>query len=214
MDAEFWHQKWEKNEIGFHRAEVSPWLVTYLERLNLPPAGRVFLPLCGKTKDIGWLLGQGYRVLGVELSERAVRQLFDELGIEPTVTQKASLIHYQAERVDIFVGDIFGLDFGQVGQVDAVYDRAALVALPKETRMRYTKHLTRLTRGAPQLLVCYEYEQHRMEGPPFAILPSEVELHYSRDFQRTLLETAKVGGFGRAKCPATESIWLLRRGIV
>jgi thiopurine S-methyltransferase len=41
----------------------------------------VFLPLCGKTLDIHWLLSNGYPVAGSELGEVAVKQLFSELAI-------------------------------------------------------------------------------------------------------------------------------------
>ena len=65
MDSDFWHQKWEQGEIGFHESQVNPVLVGNLESLNLTKGSRLFLPLCGKTHDIAWLLAQGYRIAGV-----------------------------------------------------------------------------------------------------------------------------------------------------
>ncbi|MGZ8252407.1 MAG: thiopurine S-methyltransferase, partial [Methylophilaceae bacterium] len=71
MEASFWHNKWQRGEIAFHQSDANPLLVAHFEALNLPKGSRVFLPLCGKTLDIAWLLAGGYRVVGAELSEIA-----------------------------------------------------------------------------------------------------------------------------------------------
>lgn len=55
---------------------------------GLAPDATVFVPLCGKSLDIGYLASLGYRVVGVELSELAVEQLFRSLGITPQVTRE------------------------------------------------------------------------------------------------------------------------------
>ena len=153
MDASFWHQKWADNNIAFHNSEANPLLVKHFDDLSLNAGSRVFLPLCGKTLDIGWLLSQGYRVAGAELSAIAITQLFAELGVEPEISELGKLTHYSAPNLDIFVGDIFQLSGKVLGPVDAVYDRAALVALPGEMRARYTTHLLEITNKVPQLLI-------------------------------------------------------------
>lgn len=60
METSFWHRRWLNNEIGFHQSEVNPFLLEHFSALQLPPGRRVFVPLCGKTLDIGRLLSQGY----------------------------------------------------------------------------------------------------------------------------------------------------------
>jgi thiopurine S-methyltransferase len=141
MDADFWLEKWQSNQLGFHLDEVNPLLTKYFSRLSLQPNGRVFLPLCGKTLDVGWLLGQGYRVTGCELSELAVAALFRDLGLDPDITKIPNGLHYAAPDIDVFVCDIFSLSSELLGHIDAIYDRAALVALPTKTRRQYpTQH--------------------------------------------------------------------------
>ncbi|MEB3192179.1 MAG: thiopurine S-methyltransferase [Snowella sp.] len=169
METSFWHQKWGKNDIAFHKNEVNPLLVKYFKQLSLANGSRVFLPLCGKTLDIAWLLANGYRIAGAELSKIAIAQLFRELGVKPQISQIGEIEHYSAQNIDIFVGDIFHLSSKILGVVDAVYDRAAVVALPAAMRNRYTAHLMEITYKAPQLLICYEYDQSLMAGPPFSI---------------------------------------------
>ena len=210
MDASFWHQRWERNEIAFHESAANPLLVKYFKDLSLVKGSRVFLPLCGKTLDIGWLLSSGYRVAGAELSELAVKQLFVELGVEPEISEVEKVTRYSATKIDIFVGDIFDVSRKILGSVDAIYDRAALVALPEELRSRYTMHLQEMTAHAPQLLICYEYDQTLMAGPPFSIRNEEVHRHYRRSYELTLLESTNVPGGLKKKCAAKENVWLLR----
>lgn len=170
----------------------------------------MFVPLCGKTLDIGWLLSNGYGVAGAELSEIAVQQLFAELGVEAAVSEADGMRRYGKENIDVFVGDIFRLSAGMLGEVDAVYDRAALVALPEQVRPRYAAHLAEITNNAPQLLVCYEYDQTLMYGPPFSVGQEEVKQHYGDDYDLELIASVNVAGGLKGKCTAKESVWLLR----
>ena len=211
MEPRFWHQRWESNDTAFHEGQANSLLVKYFDRLSLTKESRVFLPLCGKTLDIHWLLAAGFRIAGAELSEIAVKQLFDELGLRPAVSKIGFLDRYSAKNIDIYVGDIFELSRSYLGPVDAVYDRAALVALPPDMRQRYAKHLATITDQAPQLLICYEYNQDLMAGPPFSITPEEVHRHYCECYESTLLESIHVPAGLKGKCPAQETIWLLKK---
>jgi thiopurine S-methyltransferase len=210
MDDNFWLQKWETNNIAFHQSEANPLLVNYFKELALAKGSRVFLPLCGKTLDISWLLSNGYRVVGAELSEMAIEQLFMALGVAPKILEVGEIKHYSATNIDIFVGNIFYLSEKMINPVDATYDRAALVALPKEIRHQYTTHLMEITAKAPQLLICYEYDQTLMEGPPFSISNEEINQHYSDSYNLTLILSSEVSGGLKGKHVAKENIWLLQ----
>ncbi len=65
MDKQFWIEKWHANEIGFHQEDVNPYLQTWWDKLQINPGGTVFVPLCGKSRDMLWLLKQGYKVIGI-----------------------------------------------------------------------------------------------------------------------------------------------------
>ena len=209
MDAQFWQQKWEQNQTAFHLNETNPALVEYFKRLSVPKGGRVFLPLCGKTLDIPWLLSKGHRVAGAELSKIAIDQLFAGLGVKPKITALGKIDLYSAKNLDIFVGDIFDLPGKTLGPVDAIYDRAALVALPPKMRERYTAHLMKITDRAPQLLLTFVYDQSVMPGPPFSVAGDEVKQHYQKSYHLTLLESKNVPGGLKGMCPAREDAWLL-----
>jgi thiopurine S-methyltransferase len=211
MDEEFWHRKWASNEIGFHKNDVNPLLVTHFRALSLAQGSRLFLPLCGKTRDIHWLLAQGYRVSGAELSAIAIAQLFSELGVAPEIAVIDRVTRFSAAGIDIFVGDIFDLSRAELGAVDAIYDRAALIALPAPVRDRYADHLMAITGRAPQLLVTLDYDQSLIDGPPFSVDRAEIDRHYAQSYAVRHLASAEEPGGLKGKVPATEHVWLLTR---
>ncbi|AKI00694.1 thiopurine S-methyltransferase, Se/Te detoxification family [Hoeflea sp. IMCC20628] len=209
MEHSFWHDRWESGRIGFHEREPNPLLVTHFPALAVPENGRIFVPLCGKTLDIAWLLSQGHRVAGAELSELAIEQLFEDLGVEPAISDLGKLTHYSADSIDIFVGDIFDLTATVLGAVDAVFDRAALVALPEHMRMAYAPHIADITGNAPQLLITFEYDQSQLDGPPFSIPSDEVIQRYGDRYDISTLATDGVAG-GFKGHDVRERVWLLR----
>ncbi|MBX3017789.1 MAG: thiopurine S-methyltransferase [Bdellovibrionaceae bacterium] len=208
MDPKFWHQRWQDRQIGFHRADVNPLLADHVERLSLKPGQRIFVPLCGKSVDLGWLRGRRYSVVGAELHEPAVQELFQELGVTPEVATVGNLKRYRAPGLEVFAGDLFDLAPNALGPVEAVYDRAALVALPEPIRRRYASHLLTLTDGAPQLLITYTYDQTRADGPPFSVTPEFVTDVYAAKFTLHNIHREDVDG-GLKGLPATETVWLL-----
>jgi thiopurine S-methyltransferase len=210
MHHDFWHQRWQENQIGFHLPEANPFLVKHLTALHLKQGARIFLPLCGKTLDIAWLLSQGYKVAGAELSEIAIEALFMQLQLKPVIQQIGEITLYSAPNIDIFVGDIFNVSAAMLGNVDAIYDRAALVALPDQIRQQYSAHLMTLTNHAPQLLICFEYDQTVHAGPPFSICTREVLQHYQDVYDVNLLASETTPDGLKGQHPATEHVWLLK----
>lgn len=194
MQVDFWHDKWTRNEIGFHLPEVNPELVRHWPSLGV--SRRVLVPLCGKTLDIGWLVSQGHRVVGVELSELALDALAEQLkrdhGIALERREDGGFIVYEGADILLFCGDFFSLTPALVGPVDAVYDRAALIALPADMRADYARHLQRLAGAAPMLLLTLDYLQERMPGPPFAVSDTEVRAHYGEHYAVELLEASEL----------------------
>lgn len=185
MKADFWHNRWENNLTGFHLDEVNPYLQEYWPGLTLNHAGRIFVPLCGKSLDLIWLAEQGYQVVGIELSELAVEAFFAENNLHYTRQKFSDLELWQSEDISLFCGDIFNLTPAILGHIDGVYDRASLIALPPAMRQNYAEKLIELTPLAPKLLITLEYEQTKMEGPPFSVTESEVIELYQADYKVT-----------------------------
>jgi thiopurine S-methyltransferase len=175
MQHEFWHQRWQQNQIGFHSHEVNRHLQQQWPKLGIGLNSRVFVPLCGKSNDMLWLLAQGYQVVGVELSPLAVEAFFSENGLQQARRQQGHFIISESGEIQILCGDFFALQAADLGKIDAVYDRASLVALPQDMRIDYAAHLSVLLKpGAKMLLVAFDYPQHEMPGPPFSVRAEEV----------------------------------------
>ena len=188
MDREFWLERWHSNRIGFHLEEVNPHLMAFWPQMAVPGEGRVFVPLCGKTLDLTWLAEQGHRVVGVEISEQAVSDFFEEQGLKPEVANEGAFVRYRSGNIEILWGDFFDLDTGTLGPVDGVFDRASLIALPPDMRRRYADHLhSLLPQRPPVLLVTLEYPQAEMNGPPFAVTEGEVRDLYEPAYEVAML---------------------------
>lgn len=175
MDASFWFERWREGRIGFHEGRPNELLARHVARLG--EGRRVLVPLCGKAHDLAYLAARGHDVVGVELVEDAVRAFFDEHGIAPSVARRGGYVVYEAAPITILVGDFFAATRADVGAVDALYDRAAIVALPAELRVRYAARVrVLLPPGAPGLVVTFE---GREGGPPFAVPEAELRDLYA-----------------------------------
>lgn len=192
MDAEFWRQRWRDNLIGFHQQTINPHLQKYWSRLGVSPGGGVLVPLCGKSLDMGWL-AENHPVLGVELSSKAVADFYREQGLQPVQRSAGPFAVYEAAGVALYCGDFFDLQRAHTGSIAAVYDRAALIALPEQMRPAYAKQLARLTpAGTPMLLITMEYDQAQMNGPPFAVESDEVETLFADDWRIESLQRENI----------------------
>lgn len=179
MDRDFWLDRWSRDEIGFHQAGVNPWLQRFWPEFGARPGKRVFVPLCGKSLDLGWIAHQGHEVIGVELAESAVRAYFEAAGQPCHVQRLRHLVLFSGGAVSIYCGDFMDLIALNLRGVEAVYDRAALVALPPKMRASYADHMLRIVpEGCRTLLVTLEYDQRQIAGPPHSVGPEEVEALY------------------------------------
>ena len=190
MDHDFWRERWKQNQIGFHQAIYNEYLQQYWDQLNLESGSQVFLPLCGKSLDSLWLRSQGYKVLGVEISELAVKDFFKENNLDAEKSQQGKFSQWKYEDITLLQGDFFDLSASDLKECRAVFDRASLIALPEEMRISYVKHLQKiLPKQANILLITLEYDQSEMQGPPFAVLENEVFRHYQQHFSIKVLHS-------------------------
>ncbi len=175
MNTEFWLERWHRREIGFHLDEINTHLQEHWPRLGLQPGTRVFVPLCGKTLDLIWLVSQGFQVFGVELSEIAVQAFFEEHELTPEISEMPPFRRYQVGELTVLCGDYFALEPHHTEDVGAIFDRASLIALPPDMRGSYAAQLKRLfARPRDTLLITLNYDQTKMSGPPFAVGTGEV----------------------------------------
>ncbi|OQW84401.1 MAG: thiopurine S-methyltransferase [Proteobacteria bacterium ST_bin16] len=189
----YWLERWERNETGFHQTGINPYLLEFWHTLQLNRDSTVFVPLCGKSHDMLWLRQQGHAVRGVELSATAAQAFFSENDLTPQNHAHSRFMHWEANDIAILCGDFFDLSAEDMRDVSAVYDRAALVALPPDLRKRYVDHLLQIVPANTHiLLITLDYPQHEMTGPPFAVPLHEVTALFQAHAGITLLSQHNV----------------------
>jgi len=189
MDHDFWLDRWQRGQIGFHQDRPTPLMLKHWPTLGLDPGAQVFVPLCGKSLDMAWLAAQGLRVLGVELSALAVEAFFAEQGLDPRIWTTQYGRHYAAGGVEIICGDAFALDAAALRDCAAVLDRAAIIALPPDMRGRYVDDVySRLPAGCRGLPLTPEFPPRGKAGPAFPVFEDEIRSRFARDWHVHTLE--------------------------
>lgn len=209
MDEQFWIKAWNEGRTAFHQPHYHGKLTEHFPQLGPQAGQKVLVPLCGKTKDMVWLHQQGLEVHGIELHEQAVKDFFAENELfPPEVSRDEFFTHYTRQGITISCGDFFKL--GREGAYDLVYDRGALVALPAPMRKRYAQVIRgAVKKGGQYLLIAYEYDQAKMEGPPFSVGESEIRELYQEHFTIRPVESKEPAGEG----PRLSAVEGLRQNV-
>lgn len=182
VDSEFWERAWATGRTGFHQAAVHHALVRHAPRLLRTDSEVVFVPLCGRSVDMIWLESRGHTVVGCELVADAVAGFFSEheRTVEPEA--RGALTVWRSGRLTVLQGDVFAVpDHPDRPAATAVWDRAALVALPPARRGAYVRDVLRAVcvPGARILLSVFDYDSAEMTGPPFSVPEADVRALFS-----------------------------------
>lgn len=190
MELSYWINKWNAGDTKFHLADPHPALARHVGLL--PGQGTtVLVPLCGKSVDMLWLSQEcGYNVVGIEASPLACRAFFGEHGLPYKEEKRGDFILFRGAHVTIWCGDFFSTEKRELPKISAVYDRAALIALPEDVRVRYAAYLRALLPegGVTYFLISMEYPRDDALGPPFSVGEEEVRALYGERFDVSLLE--------------------------
>ena len=184
MEKEFWIERWSTGRTRFHQNQINPHLETFWPEIAKDKRP-VLVPLCGKSKDMTYLANKGHKVVGVEFSEQAIVQFFEEIGVKPMVRNCHSFKCFESPNYQIWCGDLFQLDIN-FAKVAYVYDRASYIALDKDLRKKYRQWLNNGLSHAQVLLICIEFDNDAV-GPPFTITDRELQEGFSHHFDLSLL---------------------------
>jgi thiopurine S-methyltransferase len=202
MEVSYWQSRWIKNKIGFHSPVVNPYLVRFQEIIkNEKPKGTVLVPLCGKTPDMVWLREQGFYVIGVEVIDVACRAFFEENGLAYQTSKEFHFEKFSSQGIEIWCGSIFDLPDKIWNQIDWVYDRASIGALPELMRKKYMRLLNqKVPLESVMMMHCFEYDQSNMDGPPFSVSKSEIEQGFNSNWDiQSLFDEEVLSNYQRFK---------------
>ncbi|NXG60773.1 TPMT methyltransferase, partial [Hemiprocne comata] len=189
VTEEEWLQKWEMGNIGFHKEQGHPLLQKYLDVLLNGRSGlRIFFPLCGKAVEMKWLADMGHSIVGVEVSEQALKEFFAEHSLpyhkEPVPEilgakkLQACFLAFTSGNISLYCCSIYDLSSSIVGKFDGVWDRGALVAVNPRDRQRLVTLLCYClfsNKNSSYLLVTVSYDPNKHKGPPFYVPESEIK---------------------------------------
>ena len=175
MEPQFWINSWERGGscTSFHRPDIHPYVVKYVTP-GLLAGKRVLVPLCGKTVDCS---GSGSTPPTSSASSSASWRCASS-----STSRGSGYVRnhdrFEADRLTLICRDIFTLSPDDLGPIDFVYDRAALVALPLPMRLRYVAKIDELTTcGAVQFVNTVQYDPV-LDTPPFSIGPDDIERYH------------------------------------
>jgi len=175
MDASFWHKCWERSSLGFHQEQVHPFLLEYFDKLIKPDDKHVFVPLCGKSLDMVWL-AERLNVTGAELSEIACHDFFADKKLSYNKQCLGDFSVLSHDNLVLLQGDFFKLMPVDINSPDWIYDRAALIALPKKMQKSYANHLTSfIDKNTRLMLISLEFPEDELSGPPFPITQPQLK---------------------------------------
>lgn len=189
MELSYWVSRWKKEKTGFHMPGGYAGLKNHWNQLKIGANPLVFVPLCGKSVDLVQLERFGATVIGVEISEKAILDFYDEQNRSYETDSHGDFIIRKSNHIEIWQGDFLKFPINKIPQPDLIYDKAALTALPPKMRERYVNKICELAgRTASILLHHFVYAQEQMPGPPFSITESEILRLFSNLFKIHMLE--------------------------
>nr|XP_038029949.1 thiopurine S-methyltransferase isoform X2 [Anas platyrhynchos] len=175
LTAQEWLHKWETGTAAFHKEHGHPLLEKYLDVLLSGRSGlRIFFPLCGKAVDMKRLADLGHSIVGVDISEQALKEFFADQGLsycEEPVPGIAGAKKLQSTSGNICL------------YCCSIYDLSSYASLM----------ISLMEKNSSYLLVTVLYDPNKHKGPPFYVPESEVKSLFGNHCEIKLLE--KVSDF-------------------
>lgn len=140
-----------------------------------------------------WLAEQGHEIIAIELSTIAIKAFFHENRLKPAKQRKGKFTQWSHGRIKILCGDFFALNSDDLGEIDTVYDRAALTALPKDTRKLYVEHMQNIISDSSNvfLLTIEDFEADNTQQN-YGQVDAEITSLYAEHFLIKLTYTEAV----------------------
>ncbi|KAM6959465.1 putative thiopurine S-methyltransferase [Aplochiton taeniatus] len=191
-----WQERWQEDQIGFHQPQVHKMLEGNLEKVLAGRTGvRFFFPLCGKAVDMKWLADQGHSVVGVEISEKAIKQFFDENNMTYSESAVPALPGAKVYRstegnVSLYQCDLFNFSSSVGGKFGGIWDRGSMVAINPVDRQKYAALIISLmAKDCRYLLDTMLYNPELYKGPPFFVPNEQVQSLFGQSCDIELLQS-------------------------
>lgn len=106
---QYWLDRWQNNDVDFCQEAPNEFLVKHFCRFNINDSSVCLVPMCGCSIDMLYFLSKGIKVVGIELSEKAVLSFFSQNNIKYEIIEESDNKCYKSNDIEIYVTDIFNL---------------------------------------------------------------------------------------------------------
>lgn len=139
-----WKNLYEIGSTPWQYLTPHPKLIQHFNALtNGSPNLKIFVPLCGKSKDLPYLLSLGHTVFGIEYVAQAIEELQKENNIEMEFDPVTSVYSTSDGKLKIFNGDFFQCPIENFGPFDAIWDRGSFGSFDFSLREDYVNVIKR-----------------------------------------------------------------------
>ena len=214
MSNKIWKDKWKRNDIAFHQSTSNHLLKKYISQLNISAGADILVPLCGKSLDMNILANLGYNVIGIELSNIAIKAYFEALNVKPTREKYKRFITWKYKNTEIWCGDIFDLTKKEIGHIGVLYDNTSLTAFSPDIRPQYVQHFHDMLSEKNQILLITTETPDETQINSAMTIDDEIQSLYERQYHITLLHGERVITHDpeqpdEAKRPMEEKVYIL-----
>lgn len=161
---EFWSERFERSFMPWDLGGVPADLKRFVAQAPRPLA--TLIPGCGTGYEVGYLSEAGWDVTAIDFSAAAVETARKVLGPWGNRVVEADFFEFAPPR-----------------PVELIYERAFLCALPPRMRDAIAARWAALLQPGG-LLAGFFYFSDAPKGPPFGILPAELDALLVPNFER------------------------------
>lgn len=168
LNADFWNNRYENNQIGWDLGGVSPALKFWMDQLPDKSAS-ILIPGAGNAYEVDYLVALGFTNITV-------------IDIAPKLVEALKQRFATVYEVTIVLGDFFELD----GKFDVVLEQTFFCAIDPELRNQYVDKMKELLAEKGQLLGVL-FNRSFIGGPPFGGSTEEYEVLFRDKFEAKFL---------------------------
>ena len=169
LNADYWRNRYQSDEIGWDIGEVSTPLKAYFDQLK-DKSTRILIPGCGNAYEAKYLIQNRFTNITVlDFAEQPLERLKKELGENGNIN---------------FYNENF---FDHQGEYDLIIEQTFFCALNPTERMRYAEKMKELlsTKGK---LVGLLFNREFQSGPPFGGNEIEYRSYFEKVFDEIKIE--------------------------
>jgi len=201
----YWTTRYDSKTTGWLINNAHPFLLKNpdlllggrSDRVESENSKKIFVPLCGTTHDLLYLLSLGFEVFGVEGVKSCFEVLNERDGLGLVFNEKESTYETPDGRLKIYYGDLYKCPIEKWGPFDCVWDRASLIAIDMDFRPSYADIIKRslgsnsLDREFRYIIEVVSYDKSLFQGPPKCVTEEDLKTLYP-EYKIEILQDSKI----------------------